>query len=197
MLEKLKAYALKNGVPIVREESGKLLYKECEKRQPKRILEIGTAIGYSGILMLSAAKEAHLTTIEKDDNMINLARQNFDAAGLTNRVTLYHEDAIVTLEQLSITGEKFDFIFLDGAKGQYIKYLPYLKQMLNKGGLLFADDIYFHGLVKQEGIIPHKNRSLVNNLRKFISALESDKDLETEFLDLEDGISISRFKATK
>ncbi len=197
MLIKLKSYAEKNGVPIIREESGKLLYKECETNQPKQILEIGTAIGYSGILMLSASKKSHLTTIEKNDDMVCRARKNFEEAGLTNRVTLYHEDAAKILENLSSQGNRFDFIFLDGAKGQYINYLPYLKLMLNKGGTLFADDIYFHGLVKSQEKLAHKNRSMIQNLRKFISALENDKDLETEFLDLEDGISISRFKATK
>ena len=194
MLERLREYAKANNVPIIREESGRLLYNECETRKPKKILEIGTAIGYSGILMLNAVPDGFLTTIEKDDNMFSLAMQNFKSAGVENRVRLIHQDADKVIDYLVDSREKYDFIFLDGAKGQYIKYLPRLKTLLNKGGILFADDIYYHGLVKQEGVIPHKNRTMVNNLRQFILALEQDNELDTKFLEIEDGISISELK---
>ena len=190
MLDAIIEYARLNKVPIIRPQSGKLLQAECQKVAPKTILEIGTAIGYSGILMLMACS-ATLVTIEKNENMFSIAKENFAKFGFSTRVKQILADAADVLKDLD---EKFDFIFLDGPKGQYIKYLPYLEKLLNYGGVLFADDIYFHGLVKADQPISHRSRSMVNNLRLFISALENSNTLESSFLDIEDGISISKKK---
>jgi predicted O-methyltransferase YrrM len=193
-LEELKEYALKNNVPILREESGHILSDLIKKEKPKKILEIGTAIGYSAILMLSKCEDCCLTTIEKNEKRANEAKQNFVRAGIENRINLIQGDAMDIVEKLETSGEKFDLIFLDGPKGQYVKYLPYLKNMLKDGGFLFADDVYLHGWVKGDDIPPHKHRAMVMALRRFIKEISSDEELETQILDIEDGISISRKK---
>lgn len=190
MFEEIKESARARYIPIIRDESLGLLLGECEKINPKHILEIGTAIGYSSLAMLSACG-AHITTIEKDETRFHEALANFEKYNCTHRMTVILGDAADVIKSLN---GKFDLIFLDGAKGQYIKYLPRLKQLLSVGGTLIADNIYLHGMVQSEEKIPHKHRSMVMNLRAFIEALKNDPDLETTFVDLEDGMSISKMK---
>lgn len=189
MFDELIDYAQQNHVPIVRKQTGSLLALLCRQNKPQNILEIGTAIGFSGLLMLDASPNSKLTTIEKSEEMAALARQNFNKAGKS--VNLICDDAIKVLPSLEKEGQNFDFIFLDGPKAQYIRYLPYLKRLLRVGGVLFADDIYFYGLVKGEEL-PTKKRSIVKNLRLFIADLKQDDNFESQFLDIEDGVSISR-----
>lgn len=192
-LEEIRLYAKENFIPIVRDQTAKELVKLCQSLQPKKILEIGTAIGYSGILMLKSCS-AKLYTIEKDKQRADEAKENFQDHALSERITIYLDDAQKVIEELYSNKEKFDLIFLDGAKGQYIKYYPYLKRLLNGGGILFTDNIYLHGFVLAGGEVPHKHRSMVVNLRKYIETLKQDSDFETTFYDIDDGFSISRLK---
>lgn len=189
MFEEIKEDAKTRFIPIIRDESLKLLTDLCAREKPKKILEIGTAVGYSALAMLFSCS-AQVTTIEKDKVRLNEALQNFEKYRVSNRVTALEGDAGEILQSLN---ERFDLIFLDGAKGQYIKYLPHLKRLLNDGGVLFADDIYLHGFVRADEV-SHKHRSMVMNLRAFIDTLKSDPDLDTTFYDIEDGISLSRKK---
>lgn len=193
ILSNLKAFANENNVPILREQTGHILFQICQKHKPKTILEIGTAIGYSGILMLEASgKDSSLTTLEKNPLRVQQANENFLKADLQTRVTLLEGDAIDNLQKLQSQQKLFDLILLDGPKGQYIKYLPILKNLLAPKAILFADDIYLHGWVKSQEKIPHKHRAMVMALRRFIDALTCDNSLTTHFLDIEDGISISQ-----
>ncbi len=178
--------------PIVRDKSIEVLEGLIKQNHPKRILEIGTFIGFSASVMLETDKENFVITIEKDEKNAKDAVKNLTELGYAGRFEVVCADAMDFL--LSHKEEKFDFIFLDGPKGQYIKYLPYLKKMLNCGGILLADDILFYGLVKSNEKIAHKHRALVNNLRKFLSAIENDKDFETEICEFANGMSISRKK---
>ena len=189
IISNIRNNARENGVPILRDESVKLLKMLVAITQPKQILEIGTAVGYSGIEMLSQCEFSHLTTIEKDENSVLIAKQNFSELNLTNRVTQHTDDAINVLQKLE---NKFDFIFLDGPKGQYIKYLPYLLNLLNVGGVLVADNVYFQGMVNGKTEVNKKKKTIVNNLQMFIKAISSNQNLNTVVLDLEDGISISK-----
>lgn len=186
MIEKLKKFAKENFVPIVRPKTSELLIEMVKKCNPKNILEIGTAIGYSGILMLNNTN-ANLVTIEKDENMAKLAKQNFEQAGLSKRVTLIHQDA---MEYINSETNKYDFIFLDGPKGQYVKYYPILLKLLNAGGTIFADNVLFQGLVLSNELPPKKNRTIVVNLRKFIDIVQKDARVESNLLQLEDGVLI-------
>ena len=176
-------------VPILKDEGISFLFDLVKKENPKKILEIGTYIGYSASVMLSAC-EGSVITVEKLPENATLAKQNLKEFG--TRVEVWNEDAYSAILKLEEKSEKFDFIFLDGPKGQYFKYLPHLKNLLNVGGILMADNIYFHGLVKKDGPIIHKHRTIVVNLRKFISAISTDEDFITILHDLGDGISVSK-----
>lgn len=174
-------------VPIMKDESMALLSKFCAENKPKRILEIGTYIGFSASVMLSAC-DGSLVTLEKNAENAKLAQKNLSLFGDRAKVIL--TDAYDYIVRQDI--EKFDLIFLDGPKGQYINYLPYLKNLLNDGGLLIADNVYFHGLVRQEGTVKHKLRTIVVNLRKFLKAITTDLDFETTIFDVGDGVSVSK-----
>lgn len=190
-LEEIANRAREGYIPIIRDNTAQALIKVCKEKNPKRILEIGTAIGYSGLLMLQNC-QAFLYTIEKDEQRLAEAEKNFKLFGQEARVKLILDDALIALEKLCNDNEKFDLIFLDGAKGQYIKYYPLIKKLLNHDGILFTDNIYMHGMVKSEGKIAHKHRSMVVNLRKYIELLKNDKDFTTNFYDIDDGYSISK-----
>ena len=181
-------------MPFIRDESAKILFDICQKEKPKNILEIGTAVGYSALLMLEGAKDAFITTIEKDNERAQQAMTNFEKNGVKERVDLIVGDAGEVLPQLEDEGKEFDLIFLDGPKGQYLRYLPHLKKMLCKGGLLVADNVLLHGWVKGEEFVKHKHRSMVVNLRKFLKCLEEDHDFDSKLLEIEDGMTISRKK---
>lgn len=190
-LEEIANRAREGYIPIIRDNTAQALISVCKEKNPKKILEIGTAIGYSGLLMLQNC-QAYLYTIEKDEQRLAEAEKNFKLFGQEARVKLILDDALIALEKLCKDNEKFDLIFLDGAKGQYIKYYPLIKKLLNRDGILFTDNIYMHGMVKSEGKIAHKHRSMVVNLRKYIELLKNDKDFTTNFYDIDDGYSISK-----
>ena len=190
-LEEIANRARKGYIPIIRDNTAQALINVCKEKNPKKILEIGTAIGYSGLLMLQNC-QSFLYTIEKDEQRLAEAEKNFKLFGQEARVKLILDDALIALEKLCKDNEKFDLIFLDGAKGQYIKYYPLIKKLLNRDGILFTDNIYMHGMVKSEGKIAHKHRSMVVNLRKYIELLKNDKDFTTNFYDIDDGYSISK-----
>ena len=190
-LEEIANRARKGYIPIIRDNTAQALINVCKEKNPKKILEIGTAIGYSGLLMLQNC-QAFLYTIEKDEQRLAEAEKNFKLFGQEARVKLILDDALIALEKLCKDNEKFDLVFLDGAKGQYIKYYPLIKKLLNRDGILFTDNIYMHGMVKSEEKIAHKHRSMVVNLRKYIELLKNDKDFTTNFYDIDDGYSISK-----
>ena len=188
-LKKLEEYALENHVPIIRPLSREILVKEVAAKNPSKILEIGTAIGFSGCLMLNSAPNSTLTTIEIDEKSFEVAKQNFSEAGLTNRVKQILGDASEIVKTLE---GKFDFIFLDGPKSQYVKQLPYLVNLLSVGGVLLADNVLFMGQVLSDIYPKHKHRSMILKLRQFIRDIQSDKRLTSEIIDIEDGLLLAK-----
>lgn len=191
ILEKqLIEFAKTNYIPIILDDSKEFMINLCKENSFKNILEIGTAIGYSGSILLENCKDAHLTTIELNKNSFNIAKQTFEKENLKERVTQIFGDAKEVIKTLE--NESYDFIFLDGPKGQYFRYLPTLIKLLKKDGILFSDNIYFKGMVKKEGFIEKKHRTIVNNLRKYISLLKESNELITTFYDIGDGISVSK-----
>ena len=187
-LKEMRAFAEKHGVPIMLADTEQLLKTVATLKQPKTILEIGTAIGYSGSIMLNCAKSARLYTIEMDEQMIALAKQNFAANGVADRATVFQGDAREIVHKM--TGE-FDLVFLDGPKGQYVDFLPYIKKMMNDGGVLIADNVLFHGYV--ENLPSKKDRAfgMATNMNKFLDSLFADKDFESVILEVGDGVSIA------
>lgn len=190
-MDNLKRFAEENFIPIVRDETAKILMEECKKNSPQNILEIGTAIGYSGILMLKSCN-GYLYTIEKDISRYEIAKENFVKYGMSERVTLMLGDAKEQLEILKSHNYKFDFVFLDGPKGQYIKYLPTIKSLLNKNAILFSDNVLMHGLINHQEKVTHKNRAMVRNMKAFNDEIMNDKDFDSKFYEIDDGFIVSR-----
>ena len=193
MFEEIEIYAKENFIPIIRPKSRQILMDEVKKASPSKILEIGSAIGYSGLCILFASS-ASLVTIEKDEERVAMARQNFERYNVAERVQLINDDALKVLTNLAEEGSQFDFVFLDGPKGQYHKYLPLLTKLLVKGGTLFADNVSVMGLVDSTEPIAHKHRTMVVNMRKFLSDVSSSTQFESQILKVEDGILIAKRK---
>ena len=182
--EKLVGLSRHEYAPIIRPQTERLLKSLLKKHNPKTCLEIGTFLGYSASCILNEC-DCTLTTVEKDAQNYADAKENLKE--FSSRVEIVHADAMDFLKQNT---KKFDFIFLDGAKGQYYKYLPYLKDCLNAGGVLMADDVLFYGLVSAEKVL-HKHRSIAMHLRLFLQSLQNDADFKTTIYDFEDGVSVS------
>ncbi len=190
-MQKIEKYARDNNIPVLLDDTAVLLYDVLTREQPKSVLEIGTAIGYSGSLILQSC-DANLTTIEVDVNSRNIAITHFAEFGYSNRVNSLLGDAYEHILQLHASCSKFDFIFLDGPKGQYFKYLPYLIDMLNVGGVLFADNVLFKGKVLQAGFVPHKHRTIVVNMRKYLEEISTNPRYQSHIYNIGDGVAITK-----
>ena len=184
--ENLKGFDAHEYRPIIRPQTEELLVELIKKYRPKHVLEIGTFLGYSAGLMCEVDENMHITTLEKDEQNVRDAKENLKRFG--ERVEVICCDAFDFLKN---TDKQFDFIFLDGPKGQYVNYLPYLKKLLETGGVLMADDVLFYGMVSSDGFVKHKHRSIVEHLRTFLQNLQSDPDFKTQIFDFEDGVSVS------
>lgn len=190
-MDNLRENALARHIPLVREDTGRALQDECKKNSPKNILEIGTAVGYSAILMAEVC-EGEIYTIEKDRARFEEAERNFQAKGLTARVHSFLGDAKDVLEEFCQKGMRFDFVFLDGPKGQYIHYYKLLKELLAKDGVIFADNIKLLGMVENFQHIPHKNRTMTRNMIEFLHTIQEDDDFEVKLYDVEDGYLVAK-----
>lgn len=195
-LEDLHRFAIENHVPIIKHEMEQFLSFMITLHQPKRILEIGTAIGYSAIIMTDAGgDDLRITTLEKSEKMIALAKQHFKAFNLGPQVTLIEGDAVETIQSLE---EPFDLIFMDAAKGQYMNFYEDSLRLLKEGGILIADNILQDGLiVKSRYAIPRRQRTIHSRMREFIKKLSEHPDLTTSVLPIADGATISVKKIQK
>ena len=158
-----------------------------------KILEVGTAIGFSALLMSEYAPQGcHITTIEKYEKRIPLAKENFKKAGKEDRITLLEGDAVEILADMQ---ETFDFIFMDAAKGQYIHFLPDILRLLEPGGLLVSDNILQDGdIVESKYAVTRRNRTIHNRMREYLYALTHHEELETVILPVADGVTLSTKK---
>lgn len=184
----LREKSKQRDIPIIRDKSFNLLLTVVSMLKPKSILEIGTANGCSGIGMLLEAPLARLTGIEINEDIVLEAKQNLKDFGLSDRARFFVGDANEIVPQL--TG-KYDFIFLDGPKGHYKQYLPWLLPLLNAGGVLFADNVLFRGFVDGSQKGSKRNNTIIYSMRAFLEEISKDKNLKTTVLDIEDGVSIS------
>ena len=185
--KQIEKYAEEHNVPIMQKSGINFLTKFIAENNIKNILEIGSAIGYSAIKMALVNDKVKVTTIEKDDERYLMALKNIKEFDLEKRITLISGDALnVELE------DKFDLIFIDAAKGQYIKFFEKYSKNLKKNGVIISDNLDFHGLVEQEERIASKNlRQLVNKIRNYIDFLKNNTEFTTKFYKIGDGISIS------
>ena len=184
----MERYAEANNVPIIELDSIKFIMKYIKMNNVKKVLEIGTAIGYSAILMANATDDVEITTIEKDEKRYREAVKNVNNCGLDKRIEIVYNDAL----EVNLSGRKFDLIFIDAAKGQYIKFFEKYSKNLKKNGVIVSDNLDFHGLVEQEERIASKNlRQLVNKIRNYIDFLKNNTEFKTDFYNIGDGIGIS------
>ena len=184
----LRKAALERDIPVADDETLQFLLLMVKALQPKRILEIGTAVGLSGAAMLLACPEAKLTTMELEEERYLEAKANFAALGVKDRVVAHLGDAGEILQMMD--GE-YDFVFLDGPKAQYEKYLFDLKRLMKKGATLFADDVLLYGWVSGEQPTPQKRHSIVDKIRSYLQTVTEDKDFITSVLDVGDGVALS------
>lgn len=186
-IKEILKYADEHDVPVLLPETACFLKQLVFLKQPKKILEIGTAIGYSGQIMLNQC-DAHLFTIEMSEQSIVVAKDFFTKANLNKRVTIFEGDAS---EIAPFLDGQFDFIFLDGPKSQYIEYYPHLKRVLAAEGILLCDNVLFNGMTAGEVEVSKKKQSLVKKLDLFLRTVCSDKSLMTSILPVGDGVSLS------
>ena len=190
-LASLKQKALKEHIPIIMDDTLEVISKELNHNKPKRILEIGTAVGYSAICFSEyLAENGRIDTIERDEERISEAKQNIKEMGLEDKIQIYEGDAVEILPTLN---EKYDLVFIDAAKGKYPFFLKEALRMLNKDGIIFADNILYKGYVMSD-YNKHKQRTAVRNLREYIKEVTENENLETEILEVGDGLAISKLK---
>ena len=182
--------ALADGVPIIRKEMGNLLKVLLLLKQPQKILEVGTAVGYSSILMSeNMPQNCRITTIENYEKRIPVAKNNFKRAGKEEVITLLEGDAMDILKELDGT---YDFIFIDAAKGQYINFLPELLRLMPAGGLLISDNVLQEGdIVESRYGVTRRNRTIHTRMREYIYTLTHAEQLETSIVPIGDGITLS------
>ncbi len=188
-LGKIKKKALADHIPIIMDDTLEVIKERLAKNPPKKILEIGTAVGYSAICFTEFLdEEGRIDTIEREKDRVQEAKENFKKAEVENKIKIYEGDAVEILPTLN---EKYDAVFIDAAKGKYPFFLKESLRMLNKNGIIFADNILYKGYVMSD-YNKHKQRTAVRNLREYIKQVTENPNLETEILEVGDGLAISK-----
>jgi len=190
-IENIKQKALEEHIPIIMDDTLDVIAKYLKEIEPKRILEIGTAVGYSAICFSEfLEKDGKIDTIERDNERVNEAKENIKKAGVEEKIHIYEGDAVEILPTLN---EKYDVVFIDAAKGKYPFFLKEALRMIEPNGIIFADNILYKGYVMSD-YNKHKQRTAVRNLREYIKEVSENPNLETEILEVGDGLAISRIK---
>lgn len=189
LIREMKEYAIDNNVPIMTEGGIDFLMKYIKKNNVKRILEVGTAIGYSSIMMCSIDSDIYVTTIERDEKRYLEALKNIKKANLEDRIELIYKDAL----EVSLDDE-YDLIFIDAAKAQNKNFFERFEKNLNLDGTIITDNMNFHGLVNKdlESIESRNLRQLVRKVKDYKEYLKNNKKFTTEFYDIGDGIAVSK-----
>ena len=188
-LEKIKKKALEEHIPIIMDDTLEVIEKYLKDTKPQKILEIGTAVGYSAICFTEFLdKDGIIDTIERDVERIKEAKENIKKAEVEKHINIYEGDAVDILPQLN---NKYDVVFIDAAKGKYPFFLKESLRMINKNGIIFADNILYKGYVMSD-YNKHKQRTAVRNLREYIKEVSKNPNLNTEILEVGDGLAISK-----
>ena len=192
LILEMEEYASLKNIPIIEKDSIAFIMKYIKKNNIKTILEIGSAIGYSTILMASASQEVTVTTIERDESRYMECLKNVKKCGVEKKINVVFQDAL----ELNLSDElRYDLIFIDAAKGQYIKFFEKYKNYLNPGGVIITDNIKFHGYVGESSKLDKGNlKSLVEKIENYVEFLKNNPEFDTVFKDIGDGLSISTWK---
>ena len=190
-LEKIKQKALEEHIPIIMDDTLEVVDRILKEVQPKRILEIGTAVGYSAMCFSEYLQgDGKIDTIERDEERIAEAKVNIKNVGVEDKINIYEGDAVEILPTLN---DKYDVVFIDAAKGKYPFFLKEALRMIKPTGVILADNILYKGYVMSD-YNKHKQRTAVRNLREYIKEVTEDPNLETEILEVGDGLAVSRRK---
>jgi predicted O-methyltransferase YrrM len=188
-LLEMEEYALKENVPIIEKQSIAFIMKYIKKNHVKNILEIGSAIGYSAILMASANEDVYVTTIERDETRYLECIKNVKKCDMDKKINVVFQDAL----DVNLSNDlRFDLVFIDAAKAQNIKFFEKFKYFLSDKGVIITDNIKFHGYVGESNKLEKSNlKSLVEKIEEYIKFLESNKEFSTKFYDIGDGLAVS------
>lgn len=190
-LKKLEDYAEKNAVPIIHREVKALIEVLCLLKKPKKILEIGTAIGYSASVMaFSSPEDVKITSIEREPEMTELALENIKKLNLEEKIRVIEGDA---LEVLPLLSSKYDLIFMDAAKGYYNEFFDSVITLLNDGGLLICDNVLYKGMTATDELVKRRQKTIVGRMREYLEMLCNHSKLTTSVIPIGDGVTVSYY----
>lgn len=189
ILKEMEDYAKENSVPIIQKEAAKFLELMVNIKKPVRILELGTAIGYSAILMHFGSNcSSKITTIERNSEMVAIARDNISKYGIENKIEVLQGDCLEILEKLE---NKYDLIFMDAGKGHYNHFLPHCLRLLNNDGVIVADNVLFKGMVASKDLLVRRKITIVKRMKTYLQMVSSNEELITSVIPMGDGIAVT------
>ncbi len=188
-LNEIEKYAELNHVPIIHPEVAQLIKVLLNIAKPKRILEIGTAIGYSALIMASSIeRDARIISIEKREDMINIAKKNINDNGYSDMIEIIKGEAEEVLPNIN---DSFDFIFIDAAKGQYMEFFPHCLRNLSEGGIILSDNVLYKGMVASDEFVIRRKKTIVKRMRSYLDYITNNKDLVSSVIPIGDGVAIT------
>lgn len=188
----IRKYGKDNKVPITLDDTLSFLIQTINENTSKEILEIGTAIGFGCIAMAENTNCTHIDTLEKDEERYQIANENIQNKDLKNKITTHLCDAMGFLASCN---KKYDFVYLDGPKGQYVNYLPLITKLLNPNGIIFADNLNFHGMVTGEIEVTRGCRAMIKGLKNYIEEITTNPIYETKlYKEIGDGVGVTKLK---
>lgn len=190
-LEALEDYASKNMVPIVTKEVSRYIETLIHIIKPKKVLELGCAIGYSAILMVKSYKELKVTTIERDPKMVQAAMENFKKYGYENRIELIEGDALEVLKNIK---DEFDMVFIDAGKSHYNEFYSDIVSKTSPGGVILCDNVLYKGMIADDDLVRRRKKTIVKRMRNFLDIICEDEKLITSVIPIGDGMSLSYVK---
>jgi len=189
ILKEMETYALSNSVPIIQKEVGNFLELMIAMKKPKNILELGTAIGYSSILMsMSSNKASKITTIERNADMVRIARENIEKYDFKENIEVVEGDCLELLEKLE---GQFDLIFMDAGKGHYNHFLPHCLRLLSPDGIIVADNVLFKGMVASRELLIRRKITIVKRMKSYLEIISNNPELVTSVIPMGDGIAVT------
>lgn len=188
LLRELELYAKQYHVPIIEPEVAQFLRIQLNILKPKKILEIGTAIGYSSLVMAEILEDCKITSIEKDEDMFVLANNNIDRSPYKDKINIIWGDAV---EVLPFLEQKYDLIFIDAAKGQYIEFLKWAMKLLNPAGLIISDNVLYKGMVASDRLVNRRKITIVKRLREFLKYINEIDGYISSIVPIGDGVALT------